>query len=63
MSKTKKEILTDPLLRKGHVHRRRQAVPKPCPACHGLGTYGDFERNIHDCELCDASGILWEDER
>lgn len=36
--KTKKQILTDDLLKKGHVHKDNCPLPEVCGNCSGHGT-------------------------
>ena len=56
MKKTKKEILADPLLMKGHRHVDRAYVEVLCPQCGGYGILHDD--SYTDCEFCGGSGVI-----
>ena len=55
---TKKQVMTDPLLRKGHVHRQSYAEPDVCPACGGTGFFvGDNDEE--ECRTCQGTGEVY----
>ena len=60
---SKREVMMDPLLSKGHMHRPTSAyVPALCPSCKGVGVvqvkYGGD--SVVDCEDCQGEGVLYE---
>jgi DnaJ-class molecular chaperone len=58
MSRTKKDILTDPLLSKGHSHILKGHEPDVCPQCGGTGTLDDvYNENI--CPQCEGEGVIY----
>lgn len=56
MGRTKKDVLTDDLLKKSHAHKPKVAEPKVCPYCNGSGMVGDKE-----CPKCYGEGIIFGD--
>ena len=57
MSKTKKQVMTDPILRKAHRHdSKRDKVPRICPTCFGTLKWIDTHGNEVECPDC-ADGI------
>ena len=59
MSKTKKEVMTDPLLRKGAIHATYEEVEKLCPDCGGLG----IDSHGMECTFCQGTGTYFTTER
>lgn len=55
-SPSKKEVMTDPLLRKGHRHPMRQIEPEVCPDCKGRG----YLANEEECSRCGGTGEIYE---
>jgi len=52
---TKKDVMTDDILKKGHAHKPKVSEPDICPYCSGLGTIYDME-----CEACQGTGEIYE---
>lgn len=59
MSKTKKRVLTDPLLGKNHYHKVKEFLPVPCRICQGTGVN---VVNAEDCARCDGTGEEYVEE-
>ena len=58
MSKTfKKEIMTDPLLRKSHAHPEKMSIPKVCNSCSGTGVASDGQS---ECPVCEGMGVVYD---
>lgn len=55
MSKTKKQVLQDPLLRKCHEHKPKVSEPEVCPYCEGRGKLDNHD----DCYNCQGTGEVW----
>lgn len=53
---SKKEILADPILRKGHAHKMKELTPEVCPDCFGKGVLEDGE----ECPTCQGLGVIYE---
>ncbi|RMG76679.1 MAG: hypothetical protein D6711_03325 [Chloroflexi bacterium] len=65
MGKSKKDILTDPILRKGHPHKYVDTTAfMRCGACKGYGLIGGKWTDRPDkrevCPLCDGEGIIYK---
>ena len=59
---SKKDVLTDPILRKGHVHKQRVSEPDVCPDCLGTGTITDrYVGTTIDCPTCEGSGEIYNE--
>jgi hypothetical protein len=58
VSKTKKALMTDPLLNKGHVHKDKQLEKDICYVCDGWGYLPEHGED-EDCHICGGSGTLW----
>ena len=52
---TKKDIMTDPILKKGHKHKLKEVVPAICSSCKGTGL---IHSNI-ECHACDGEGEVY----
>lgn len=53
---TKKEVMMDPLLKKGHAHKPRLSEPDVCPDCKGRG----YLANEEECSRCGGTGEIYE---
>lgn len=53
---TKKEIMTDEILKKGHAHALRKNEPRICPNCKGSGFFGAAK----ECPTCEGDGVLYD---
>lgn len=49
----RKQIMTDPILRKGHAHGIHEYEPQVCPDCRGMSTYNNVI-----CPTCDGEGEI-----
>lgn len=56
MSKTKKDVLTDDILKKSHYHLEKSFAPKICHFCGGSGEVG---RAV--CEYCQGEGVIYDE--
>ena len=54
---TKKEIFTDPVLRKAHRHERLNKEGELCPVCKGMCVDKDMEII---CENCEGEGVVYK---
>ena len=52
--RTKKQVMTDPILSKGHGHPVKRSEPKICPDCKGR-CYTDTGM---ECYTCDGEGEI-----
>jgi DnaJ-class molecular chaperone len=58
MGFTKKEIMTDPILKKGHVHKdKKKENPKLCTACKGRG-WDTEAGKLASCFKCKGEGYI-----
>jgi DnaJ-class molecular chaperone len=62
MGKTRKQILTDPILKKSHTHKEKDRVPKVCPKCRGTGASGILGggNTPEACSKCRGLGEVYE---
>lgn len=54
---TKKQVLTDPILKKGHVHEEKKGEPVVCQKCDGTGWLRLWNVN---CNKCDGEGVIYK---
>lgn len=59
MSKTKKEVMTDDILKKSHYHEMKNHAPKVCQACAGMGRIRNRWRE-ETCHVCEGEGVLFD---
>jgi len=59
MSKTKKDVMTDPLLRKAHAHPLKYPEPIVCPDCKGSGCEHN-NKHTTMCKTCQGLGEIYE---
>lgn len=69
MSKTvtKKQVFTDPIMRKSHKHNVPEFTPVICPNCKGEGEcvtnhnfkQGPFSKK-EECTVCGGAGEVYE---
>lgn len=58
--KTKKEVMTDPLLKKGGAHRIMDVVPEVCTACSGRGSIPQKGGQLPKiCIQCGGEGVTY----
>jgi len=50
-------VLTDPLLRKGHAHPKKQRAEAICPFCKGKGVIQLYP-HIEVCPSCEGEGVI-----
>lgn len=65
MSKSRRNVLTDPLLNKSHPHKEKELMPQACRDCGGTGFIpwdsedpiqtGEAEDSF--CETCGGEGV------
>lgn len=61
MSKThKKEIMTDPILKKGHVHSEKSRAPAICRECSGTGFLWKGTDIENECPRCEGLGVVYD---
>jgi len=61
MGRTKKQVLTDPILSKGHSHPIKRVKPEVCPNCEGVGKVPGRIGNDKvqwECRVCKGIGEL-----
>ena len=58
----KKYIMTDPLLKKGHIHRDPDFIPAAvCRYCNGYGMLPNGFTNENEvCKACEGTGEIYE---
>lgn len=57
---TKKQVMTDDLLHKGHVHKQSPGEPEVCPYCNGFGWIATKDKIVEDCLFCETTGEVWK---
>ena len=66
MGKTKKDVLTNDLLRKSHAHPLAKPSPKVCSSCGGYGKERiQIDKLLHryeECPDCGGAGVVVEVE-
>lgn len=59
VTRTKKQVLTDPILRKTHRHNKVEWDPVECPKCGGWGYIKHIQE--HRCDACQGEGVIYSD--